>query len=556
MNNRNKNQAFINIFLIIILIAFSTFTYIYQLNLKNDKNIYTVSSASLNANGTEYQNVDILTQKFKRITEGQHLIVFIKLPDINVTNPVITYPAYNTVVNVYYEGKIIYSYGWEDYYNNTEIGNGNYIIPLKDNFQNKEITFDFMATDKTGFVLAPTIKIMNEGYFYKNLIKSNLLFIIISVFEIALAITLFIIALMNRKRYKNSNSLIWIGCLFFLTALYSLSVSRVLQIITSNLKVITYIEYYSFYMLIIPILLIEYNFFNTKREKNICKLLLIIQSTFVITVMILDFLKIIDCSAPLVYSHILLASECITLIILLLINKNTLTPGNKIMLYGFFSIIAITLFELLRYNLNEHIFHAKILVSSSLPITTTVFLAIMFYSLGSSLIKTINEKIDLAALEKIAYKDMLTNINNRNFCENYFRQNIEDNLKDEYTIINFDLNNLKVVNDTIGHSAGDEMLKSFAKYLAEVYSPVGVIARMGGDEFIAILKNTAPEKVTKLSINLQNKIDEFNLVSPQGFPLSVAFGVAIRKKNDPKSIWKVYEESDKAMYENKQKSRK
>ena len=90
--------------------------------------------------------------------------------------------------------------------------------------------------------------------------------------------------------------------------------------------------------------------------------------------------------------------------------------------------------------------------------------------------------------------DHLTGILNRSYSIQFVRSLIEEKIPFTFTII--DLDNFKYINDTYGHSAGDKVLATVAKGLAEFTDGFGLAGRFGGDEFLLIdLKNTTmPQK--------------------------------------------------------------
>jgi diguanylate cyclase (GGDEF)-like protein len=117
----------------------------------------------------------------------------------------------------------------------------------------------------------------------------------------------------------------------------------------------------------------------------------------------------------------------------------------------------------------------------------------------------INEK----KWHKIAYEDALTGLKNRMaYMENI--NNLERNLpKDSRVcVIMIDIDNFKNVNDTMGHKAGDELLKNVATALQKIFFDVGcVVYRVGGDEFVVIALEVAPEYLKSIIDNI-NKTKE------------------------------------------------
>ena len=127
------------------------------------------------------------------------------------------------------------------------------------------------------------------------------------------------------------------------------------------------------------------------------------------------------------------------------------------------------------------------------------------YDLNEQLI---NEK----KWHKIAYEDALTGLKNRMaYVENI--NNLERNLpKDSRVcVIMIDIDNFKNTNDTMGHKAGDELLKNVATALQKIFFDVGcVIYRVGGDEFVVIALEVAPEYLKPIvdNINQTKEITE------------------------------------------------
>lgn len=210
--------------------------------------------------------------------------------------------------------------------------------------------------------------------------------------------------------------------------------------------------------------------------------------------------------------------------------------------------------DTLRFNIDKYIHPKNIDLSSSiLPVGVLIFVMTMIASYIFKLVQTFYENVEKQTLIQIAYTDVLTHIGNRAMCEKTFQE--WETAKKDATIINFDLNHFKEVNDTFGHSVGDNLLVEFAEILQKTYKKNGIIGRMGGDEFIVMLNTTDSSYVEKTIADLLKRIDQLNHKNDRPYQISVAYGYSSNKENPDCSLWEIYQNSDKKMYQNKTANR-
>lgn len=159
----------------------------------------------------------------------------------------------------------------------------------------------------------------------------------------------------------------------------------------------------------------------------------------------------------------------------------------------------------------------------------------------------------LHAEKELARRDELTGVKNKNAykeLECSVQENIDNGLDYlTFALIVCDANNLKKINDTEGHVAGDEYIKSSAKMLCDIFvhSPV---FRVGGDEFVVFLRSNDFTNREVLTKKLHDQVEE-NLKSGQR-PI-LASGMADYLPGVDSTVAEIFERADKAMYENKQK---
>lgn len=160
-------------------------------------------------------------------------------------------------------------------------------------------------------------------------------------------------------------------------------------------------------------------------------------------------------------------------------------------------------------------------------------------------------------LQHAATHDALTGLPNRTLLLDRLTQAIHMGERQHscFAVVAFDLDRFKVVNDSLGHSAGDELLRQVSARIARMLRTSDTLARMGGDEFVAMLPgvSTRSEALTILG-NVQNAINEtMNLSGIEVFVAS-SIGVAFfpQDARDPVSLLK---HADSAMYHAKRQGR-
>ena len=150
-----------------------------------------------------------------------------------------------------------------------------------------------------------------------------------------------------------------------------------------------------------------------------------------------------------------------------------------------------------------------------------------------------------AFLRTAAETDALTGLPNRY----HFEKSILDLDADDgaLTVLLFDVNYLKIVNDTKGHPAGDRLLRSAAGIIAECFATeegAGNCYRIGGDEFAAVLRGCTEEEVCA-------RIERFTQATERE-GISISVGYAISGEADEGSFHRLTALADERMYENKQ----
>ncbi|UYI45959.1 sensor domain-containing diguanylate cyclase [Vibrio natriegens] len=122
------------------------------------------------------------------------------------------------------------------------------------------------------------------------------------------------------------------------------------------------------------------------------------------------------------------------------------------------------------------------------------------------------------------------------------------------SILVFDLNKFKPINDTYGHHEGDYVLKEFAMSLLETFRECDVIGRWGGDEFVVFLTDTESDSVTRILARFRDKIVKLNQEINKPYRIEYSCGVSHYSYDSPLSIEKRIEDADNEMYKEKRRA--
>lgn len=213
-------------------------------------------------------------------------------------------------------------------------------------------------------------------------------------------------------------------------------------------------------------------------------------------------------------------------------------PGNKLLTYALY--ISISCFFTAILNIIHTIYVLRIEFTAAsflIPIFTGLLFGFMLAHI----------KVLSTRLRGMAYTDSLTNIYNRLHFAHFLDAEI-DKVKrygGKFSIIFFDLDHFKEVNDNYGHLAGDEVLEQVTVLVSKANRSADIFARYGGEEFIILAPETDLSGALIHAERLRNDIENFEFKTVGH--ITSSFGVAeFDAEND--DVDDLLERADKALY--------
>ncbi len=119
------------------------------------------------------------------------------------------------------------------------------------------------------------------------------------------------------------------------------------------------------------------------------------------------------------------------------------------------------------------------------------------------------------------------------------------------TLLAFDLDGFKEINDRYGHAEGDKALVAFAEQMRNVFRDSDVFARTGGDEFVALLTDTDRTKIDVVIARFEKAMDTYNKEAKRGYDIRYSIGQVDYIPDDNESIERLLEKADSRMYQHK-----
>lgn len=158
-------------------------------------------------------------------------------------------------------------------------------------------------------------------------------------------------------------------------------------------------------------------------------------------------------------------------------------------------------------------------------------------------------------LKERASKDALTGLLNRGTVEKYINEQLKQMKKnDRCAMFIIDLDNFKEVNDTLGHQAGDQVIRRSAKILSGLFRATDIVGRLGGDEFIIFLCGHVTESLVRKKGYVI--CEQLQLVVGSSLAITVSASVGIHLTSGPaQSFSSLYRLADLALYKAKKSGR-
>lgn len=510
-------------------------------------------SWDIRINGKSYEDIKLEDFRFGPMRKGDQIIMERILPDNwSIVEGALRIHIRQSAISLFVDGKKVYTYGYDRAAFGKTVGSGLQFINFPKDYQGKLLTIQMEMCEDYAFTKFDPVRIYEWKNAYRALMTENRMPMLFGsflvIFGLATAMVTIFAVVFSIKYIR----LLCISIFSICIGLWTLCYYNVIMIFSIPLYSVSLMEYISLYLCPIPLTVYMYEDvkgLNSSLLKKLYWILLTVQVSSTAAILALHTKDIVHFAATLKYMQALIVICLIYFLMIVLLNlKKSGQMENRLFLIGMLVIGSCIAHDLFVYCSDRYFGRPVPTVRGLSCLGVIIFIFILIVSFYMNLTRKLMWETERNSLIKSAYTDELTHLHNRRYCMEYINK-IKQEQDWDFTVICFDLNNLKMMNDTYGHAKGDILIKSAAEVLAQTFESYGVVARMGGDEFVAVIKTSDTGKVEALMQDFQNNIDKKN-EQMEGLHMSIACGYASGSAQEA-DIDKIYQLADDRMYENK-----
>ncbi|NCB42733.1 MAG: GGDEF domain-containing protein [Clostridia bacterium] len=167
---------------------------------------------------------------------------------------------------------------------------------------------------------------------------------------------------------------------------------------------------------------------------------------------------------------------------------------------------------------------------------------------------TLNKTLE--KYKELALYDALTELPNRRYIDTFLENQLREfeELGISFVLIMMDIDHFKLFNDTYGHDVGDLVLKMVAKTFRDIFRKNDVVGRWGGEEFLAVLKETSLDELKEITDRTRLLIEKSEL-NHNGKNLNVTISIGATRVCKQDTALSIQKRADKALYKSKESGR-
>ena len=492
-------------------------------------------------------------QKINSVSDADEISVYNTLPENN--GAAFAFRAKNVFYEVYINGELVYKpeFAESPLYTKSTGTRWN-LIDITPEMGGQEIEIRVQPAYENARCGIDEFRIGSSAGIVLGILGDKLVSFVTCVILLFFGLLLIIADIPINMRTQKNHELLFLGLFAICVASWCLTELHIIELFFDNSRLMQFISCVS--LMLIPFALILY-----LNEAMKLKTRMVIFATSGLCVLgftaswVLHFLKIKDIHETLIFAHINIGIAACLLVYFVI--KNAVTRSKKqgakvyivIRAIGLSCIAVAAVVDMIRY-------YSGNTDDSAMFVRIGLLIFVLCYGSASleNTIKAVKKGVQAEFISRLAYHDGLTGAGNRTAFEERLAA-LETEKSDDKTIgiVMFDINDLKFVNDNLGHPLGDSMIKKAAEIIGEAFgAKEGECFRIGGDEFAVVMRENAVERYESGMRKFAELCDTHNADPTAKFRISIASGFFVYDKDCGfERITDAYKKADERMYENK-----
>lgn len=503
------------------------------------------------ADGTELDEKAL--RKINTVAIDKEISIYNTLPTDTNDADALFFRAKNVFYSVYIDGEPVYTpeFGESIFYTNSTGTRWN-SIDITPEQLGKEIEIRVRAAYANARCGVDGFRIGSSGGVILNLLKEKHVSYITCVLLLFVGILLSIADIPINMCSQKNHKLLFLGIFSICVSIWCLAELHIVELFFDDSRLVQMVSCYS--LMLIPFALILYlNAAIGFKNKAVVPVLCGLCTLGFVASWTLHFLKIKDIHDTLTFSHVNVVIASLLLIFSII--KSTVQSSKKqgeriyviLRTVGLCSIAVAAIIDMGR-------FYSGLTSDSAMFVRIGMLIFTVCYGLENT-ISAVKLGVQAEFASRLAYQDGLTGIGNRTAFEEQLAKLEADKSDNTFIgIVMFDVNDLKYVNDNLGHPIGDSMIKAAADIISASFGEDGVECfRIGGDEFAVVICGSNIKERYEKGMLIFNELTSRHNCSPNcKFRVSIAHGFFIYNSEcGLERIQDAYKKADEKMYETK-----
>lgn len=535
-------EIVITLVLLVVIIGFNQ----SEMHEKYSGSINDFNTGWSYQDGDEIVSIESLRDRLE-CKAGETLVLYNQLPESVEEGNAIAFFTVHENVEVYADNTLIYSFKTKENSRIKSPGNAWNIVSIPKIFNGKELKVCLTTNYKSDAGILPEFKIGTRTLLINDILNKNLVSLFIAATLVIMGGVMCLVYIGLHKVYKWDESVLYVGVLTLLIGSWSTIETQILPIYLGHQFAFSQIAFLSLVLMpytFIRFLRLTYSLENYRLQKITAVIVQIMTSL----VLVLAVLQIADFKETLFLIHLSIGLSIIVMISAIINKMRTLDKDQRNL--GKFHLICLFVMSLTlgAYFFDYYTSDKQVSIFIIAPMAMLMVLLTNMKVRNTLRLARVGKEAE--KIQKIAYHDVLTNLENRAAYAKLVNSIPKRDYK-RYGIVMMDLNNLKVFNDVYGHSMGDYYIIICSEIMYDVFSDYGNIFRIGGDEFCALIRDCDLETYNKMGMDIKKKLSKLKVPNTH-IEMGISIGYAKFDSEKDENLFTTMNRADEVMYNNKQ----